>query len=437
MQRFMHWAVVGGLVVVAAGSGGTAYAQTLASELQGLLANHPQILARQRSVEAAEHGVTKAFAGYLPKLDIVGQSGPQYIDSPVLKSEGGGTWLSLAEVVGTRLTQNVFDGFATPAQVRSARLNLEVAEFTLLGTSQNVLFDGIDAYLEVLRQSRLVALAQESERTIMRQLRLEDERVQRGSGIAVDVLQAKSRLQLAKERRINFEGALADANTRYIEVFDHPPRPSAMQNPAPPNDLLPRDLDQALAIARQENPAIDSSLAGVAVAEQGKRLAKARYYPSLDVVAAANRENDTDLVRGTRTDVSVLLSASWNLFDGFATTAGARQAAAEYKAARQNHDIIERDVARQTHLAWNEWTTARQRVELLENAVAIASEVFEARQKLREAGRETIINVLDAENEVYNARINLVEASGDVTRAAFQLLQGMGRLGLAELGLAK
>jgi len=435
LQRFLQCLV--SLVFVAAGSSGVARAQSLNDELQGLVANHPEILAKRRSVEAAEPGVTKAYAGYLPKLDIFGQSGPQYIDSPVLQSEGGGTWFSLAQVVGTRLTQNVFDGFATPAQVRSARLNQELAEFTLQGTRQNVLFDGIDAYLEVLRQSRLVALAHESERTIMRQLHLEDERVQRGSGIAVDVLQAKSRLQLAKERRIGFEGALADANTRYIQIFDHPPKPSAMRDPRAPADLLPANLDQALTIAREENPAIDSSLAGVAVAEQGKRLARARYYPSIDVVASANQANDTDLVQGTRTDASVLLSATWNLFDGLATTAGTDQAIAEYKAARKNHDVVERDVLRQTHLAWNEWTTAQQRVELLENAVAIASEVFEARQKLREAGRETVINVLDSENEVYNARINLVEVSGDATRAAYQLLQGMGRLGPSQLGLTR
>ena len=79
--------------------------------------------------------------------------------------------------------------------------------------------------------------------------------------------------------------------------------------------------------------------------------------------------------------------------------------------------------------------TAQQRVDLLENAVAIASEVFEARQKLREAGRETVINVLDAENEVYNARINLTQARGDVRLAIYRVLQGMGRLGPAELGL--
>ncbi|MFO1113193.1 MAG: TolC family protein [Rhodospirillales bacterium] len=152
-------------------------------------------------------------------------------------------------------------------------------------------------------------------------------------------------------------------------------------------------------------------------------------------MAAANRQNDTDLVRGTRTDVSVLLSATWNLFDGFATTAGSKQATATYKAARQNHDLLERDVSRQAQLAWHELEIARERVALLENAVAIAAEVFDARQKLREAGRETVINVLDAENEVYNARINLVQASGDASHAAYRLLQSMGRLGPDELGI--
>src|SRR5512132_3231245 len=123
------------------------------------------------------------------------------------------------------------------------------------------------------------------------------------------------------------------------------------------------------------------------------------------------------------------------LVQRLATSAGLRQAALEYQAARRNHDIVERQVEEATRLAWNELTTARRRVELLDNAVAIASEVFEARQKLREAGRETVINVLDAENEVYNARINLTQASGDVQLAIYRLLQGMGRLGPAELGL--
>ena len=104
------------------------HAEPLITELEGLLAMHPDILARQKSAAAAEQGVAVAYSGYLPKLDIYGETGPQYIDSPVLQSQGGGSWISVAQVAGARLTQNVFDGFATPGRVRSARLGLEAAE---------------------------------------------------------------------------------------------------------------------------------------------------------------------------------------------------------------------------------------------------------------------------------------------------------------------
>ena len=100
-----------------------------------------------------------------------------------------------------------------------------------------------------------------NETNIQNQLNLEDERVQRGSGIAVDVLQAKSRLQLAKERRVNFEGALENAVSTYIQVFDHAPEISEMLDPIPPLEILPASLEEALETALKNNPALTSTSA--------------------------------------------------------------------------------------------------------------------------------------------------------------------------------
>ncbi len=435
----MRLSVAISLCVVAAAGGvacRSARAETVEVELRELVQSHPEILAREKGVEAADAGIGKAFAGYLPKVDILGATGPQYIQSPLTEQDDGGTWFSTSQVVSGRVTQNIFDGFATPANVRSARLSLETANATLAGTRQNVIYAGIEAYIEALRQSQLITLARDSERTIMQQLHLEDERVQRGAGIAVDVLQAKSRLQLAKERRVAFEGGFADAVTRYIQVFGHPPDVRSMSQPKLPDALMPADLGEAIEIARENNPAIDSSLATAEVASEHQRLARADYYPRLDVIGSANRENDNNLVRGTSVDMSVMVQASWNLFNGFATDANVSQAVAEYQGSLRNHELVTRKVIEQTRLAWSEMTTARERIDLLNNAVAIAGEVFDARAKLREAGRETVVNVLDAENEVYNARINLVIAQGDALRAGFQVLQGIGRLDLRNLGVA-
>lgn len=411
-------------------------ATSLDQALNALLLTHPEIQLKRKHVEAAGEGIRKAYAGYLPRVDVNAEYGPQQIDSPVTRSAGGGDYSAIKQVAGVRISERMFDGFATPAEVRSARLGAEVARFTLEGTRQNVLFEGIAAYLEVLRQDRLLQLARDNELTIKLQLNLEDERVKRGAGIAVDVLQAKSRLQIAKERRVAFEGGLRDAIARYVRLFGTAPETVTMAAPMPPEHLLPLEIEAGLKIAEGENPAIDASLATVEVAAERRRLARADYYPVINLVAAANREVDNDLVQGTRKDYGLFLQATWNLFDGFKTSASVAQAAWDYRASQDNAELVRRAVLEQTRLAWNEFETARERVGLLENAVDIAVEVFEARSKLREAGRETAINVLDAENELNTARINLAQAATDRAIAVYRVLQGLGRLSPAELGLA-
>ncbi len=412
-----------------------AFAQSLEEELQGLITANPEILSRRKSLQSTVEGVGGAFAGYLPRVDAVGENGPEYIDSPLLRQTNGQDWNKVKTVAGITVTQNLFNGFGTPSAVKTARLNVEVAEFTLAGTRQDVLFRGARAYIDVLRQVRLVELARLNESNIKLQLNLEDERVRRGAGIAVDVLQSKSRLQIAKERRIAFEGALEDAIARYIQVFGHAPELPRMAEPVPPEALLPQDLDEGLKIADRENPLINSSRATVEVARERRRSARADYYPTVDVVAGANYENDVDLVEGERRAYSVVLRATWNLFNGFATQAGVAQAAFDYRASQDNHETAIRRVFEETRRSWHELMTARQRVDLLENAVNIAAEVLVARRRLREAGKEDLLNVLDAESEVNNARISLTDAAADARIAVYRVLQGIGRLDAGPLNL--
>ncbi|MBL8658208.1 MAG: TolC family protein [Rhodospirillales bacterium] len=413
-----------------------ATAQTLREALQGLVETHPAIASGREAVDAATSGRDRANANYLPRLDVTTAFGPQYIDSPLTSSAGGGEWVAVAQIAGVEVSQVLFDGFATPARVAAAGLQTESARFGLAATRQQVLLDGIGAYLDVVRHRRLVELARASERTIKSQLRLEDERVRRGAGIAVDVLQAKSRLQVAKEQRIGFEGALRLAISHYLQVFAQPPEIDAMAMPPPPVHLIPDDLHGAIVLAQAENPAVNASLAQIAEAAEGRRIARGDYYPTFDLVAGANYEKDTDLVEGVRTDLSLLLRATWNLFDGFATDAAAAEAAAVYRGRRDDHEALERRVGDAVRAAWHTLNTAREREELLENGVAIAEQVFAMRRKLRAAGRETAINVLDAEDELTRARIALTAAQAEAQLSVYRLIAAIGRLGPRELALA-
>lgn len=405
-----------------------ASAETLTEALNGLLDQHPQIRAARNTAMGAEESVNKAWGTYLPSIDAKGDTGMERINSPARRNSDLDPFYRDRNTYTLSLTQKLWDGGAREGLYAAAKYQRDAAASTVTGTTQSVVFEGISVYLDVLKQTRLVGLAAQNENTIRQQLHLEDERVRRGSGIAVDVLQAKTRLQLAKERRVAFEGALEAAMSRYQQVFGHPAEVATMTEPAMPEALIPDGLDAAIDRAKGGNPNIAASRAQSNALEEGRSVAEAGYLPTFSLVMEHGYENGRDAVIGTRRDYSILLQASWNLFNGLQTRAEVSKAAFDHAASKDTLSHTSRKVVEQTRLAWQALDTARKRVDLLNNAMAIAGEVFDARTKLRDAGKETALNVLDAENEVYQARINHTSAFFDMKLAMYQVLLAMGEL---------
>lgn len=427
--------LVAGLVTTAVLSAAlvpaTSDAVTLRDELAGMLSDHPRLQAEKARAAAAQAQVRRAFAGFLPTLALSGDIGPEYIDSPANTSS---TRLNRRKTTLT-LTQNVFDGFRTPEAHKSALLREIVARRRLDATRQSVLLEGITTYHDILRQSRMIAIARVNEDVIRTQLELEDERVRRGGGIAVDALLAKTRLQLARERTVQLRGALAEARARYRQIFGHAATPSEMTDPKLALGALPGDIETAAATSSSTNPALLASKSEVEIAARSVALAKSGYFPKIDLVALGNREDDVDSVKGVRREWSVLLKATWELFSGFATTAGVTAAAREKAAARDTYQFNRRKIDEELRITWEQLQTARERVKLLSNAAVIAEEVFEARKRLRDSGKETAINVLDAQTELFSARMNAIGAGFDAQVAAFRVLFAMGVLTPETLGL--
>jgi adhesin transport system outer membrane protein len=412
-----------------------AWAAPLEEELRTLIDEHPLIQSNESQVIAAEQGVKATLSPFLPSIDVTGGAGYEHVSTPSLRATPGGPLDTDAENYAATLRENVFDGGRKFANRSGAKFQLNVAELTLMNVRQSTLFEGASAYINVLRQTELVGLSGQNGDNIRRQLNLEDERVRRGSGIAVDVLQAKSRLQISLERQTASRGALEDAKSRYLQVFGRIPEDGKMALPLPlPLDkLLPRTVDEAVSIALSENPAVLAASKRIDIGEQQKKSIQAEYYPTFDIVLQDKYERDYSGLPGLRRDHTAKLQATWNLFSGFSTKSRSAQTAADTEARRSDHQQTRRKAEEQTRLAWQALQTATERVALLDNAVNIASEVFDSRKKLRESGKETVINVLDAENEVFSARINYTSALYDARIAAYQVLLAIGRLELANI----
>ena len=406
-------------------------ARPIEEELRVLIDRHPKIRESENTVESRLASIRESEAGYYPTVNVAGEIGPQTIDTASTRASTANErdpWRGVLNSATLTVTQSVFDGFATDTAVRIAEINHEVAEYSLEGTRQNTLFEGVRAYVDVLRQRRLVEMAADNERTIQRQLNLEDERVRRGSGVTVDVLQAKSRLQIAKERRVGFEGALLNAISTYEQVFGHAPNLATMLDPTPPAQVIPSTMERAIDIALAENPSLIGGGLNVELAHETRRSSNSGYFPTVDLTGTANYEKKNNATDGIRRDYSLIMSASWDLFSGGSTGAGREVSEFDYRAQMNNYEYTSTKVIEQVRLSWQSLVTSRERKELLGNAVNIAAEVFDSRKKLRDAGKETVINVLDAENEVSNAQINYATASYDERVAIYQLLLSMGRM---------
>lgn len=403
-------------------------AETLEKELRSILTGHPQVTAAHSTVNAAEEAVGVARSGLKPSVRLTADGGPEYADLPSRRVAGQPPTLKPRRASSLTVTQRLYDGEATVAGIDAARYAQDASEAALASTRINVLIEGVAAYLDVLRQSRLLALAQDNERNIEKQAALAAEKVKGGSGAAVDVLQARHRLQLAKEKRLAGEGALQLAYARYEQVFGHMPNPRTMKEPRPPLDLLPISLNEAVATAAVDNPALTSTARAIDMAREKKRQAEAGNWPTVDLVGKADHDSNKDGTLGTKRGVSLLVQLNWDLYSGYRTRAQTAQAAHEHAATQDTHRHAGRKIAEATRMSWQSFQTARARVQLLEDSMTLAKEVLTARRQLRDAGKATDLEVLDAESDINGAEANYVSASYDLRLAAFQLLHAIGRI---------
>lgn len=439
------------LALAMAGLSAQVAAQPLATELQGLVERHPLILSAQKLVSAAEKGEDAARAGYFPKVNLYADGGREKIESRSYAPTISGGELEIdsgnatnpnttsdlnRSKLGLTVEQSLFAGKRTENTVEIARTDLQLRQSELRGTTQNTLFDGLVAYMQIARLKTLLAVAERNERTTQNQLRLEDERMQRGGGIAVDVLQARTRLQIARERKVFIEQSMRDASATYQQVFGHAPDLATIEDVEILKSGMPASQEKALELAMASNPQIQDSSLQSRKAQKQIGLEQSGYFPTVDLVGTYGADKNVNQIERRR-EMSALLRLNWNIFSGNETRSRADAALKVYESAVDREAAVVRKVEENVRTAWNQLENGRERQELLNNAAKIASEVMGFRKKLRDAGKETAINVLDAEVEYYSVLSNMINAEYDSKIAFYRLMYVTGQLTPERVGLAE
>jgi outer membrane protein, adhesin transport system len=418
-----------GLLVGLIATSDAALATSIEDSIQAALATNPEIGVVAADREAIDQELRQARAEYLPSIDIRGAAGPEYTDSPATRrgfqdDDDEETLLRLESQL--TLTQMLFDGFATRSEVQRQTARIDSAARRVQETAEFVALDAVEAHLDVLRNQELVELARENVEQHQRILGQVGLLERRGAGSIGDVRQAESRLAEAESSLALAIGNLRDAAAFYRAVVGL--APEDLEGGVPPIADLPESEDASAAVAAATNPTVQIANADVDVAKAELRGSRAGYYPNLDLELGASAGEDIDGVEGSDISAQALLVLRYNLFRGGGDIAREREAFSRLKEAREAVRVARRDAEEEARVAFNALTTARARLAALSQGVEAQRATRDIYAQQFDLGQRGLLDLLDAENELFNDRSNLVTATYTELFAVYRVLAVIGTL---------
>jgi len=409
-----------------------AHAETLQESLQRVLKEHSLMQVVENDVSTAQSQLAAEKSAWFPRANLRASAGYQDIDRDVGSS---GTYDPKTWSVGA--TQLLWDFGATNASIERARRNLTKEEAEREAQRQNLMLAGIEAHLKLVRAQLVLDYANESEGYVKRQTQLEDIRLEAGKGYSTDVLQAKTQLAGAQARRVSAEGQLQNAVHRYRAVFGDAAPARLDQTALPPNRGMPGSLDDALKTMDANN--IDVLAArdrAELVAADRDAVRRKEYMPRFDLVVERSQKTEYDGFDGDRNDTTAMVQATWQFDTGGRQSRAVAAASFATVSEREKARYVGVQASEETRNAWADLATAQQRVAFLNEQVSLAERFLELARKERELGRRSLLDVLNGETNLINARSDAAAANTDVVLASFRIMRAVGVLDLAAVNTA-
>lgn len=403
-------------------SAATQAAVTLQEAVRKALAGNPEVQASWHAFMASQYEEDAARGGYYPRLDLNANIGKEKLTQP-----GQASTDLTRRGAALSLSQMLYDGFATRDEVARLAHAKRVRYFELLDTSEQVTLEATRAYQDVLRYRELSRLAQENFAQHQQLFNQIQERVQAGVGRRVDLEQAGGRLALTHSNMLTEATNLHDVSARYLRIVGELPA-GEMIAPALLKQGIPAEVEAALKLAFQGNPAFNAAIENVRAAQADARGRESAFHPRVDLRASKEISYDVDGINGRRDDQTVELVLNYNLFRGGADRARVRQFAERLSLAKELRDKSCRDIRQTVSIAFNDIRNLEQQLIYLDQHQLAIEKAREAYRKQFDIGQRTLLDLLDTENEYFQARRAYTNATYDHALAHARVLAGMGEL---------
>ena len=404
----------------------TASAQTLEESIVSSLKNNPEIgIALNRSL-ARQESIGVARSGNLPSIDLQAGYGYENSDNSTTRVSGDHSKGLTRQELSVNLRQMLFDGFRTESDVKRASAEALADQYQLQNTAENLALRAIEVYLESLNAERIKALSEEnlaSHEKIRDQIQL---RTESGIGSSSDLSQVEGRLARANSNLLAAGNNVQDAVTNYFRVVGQ--NPQQLQPLDTQAELLPKGVVQAEETALSKHPVILAAMEDVRATGEKVRFEESANYPQLSFELGASANHDLDGSEAHESDLTAMFRINYNLYSGGRIKHSIQQASAEQAQAKDIQRDSSRQIVEGLNLAWNAFQALSAQLNYLNIHVEESRKTLTAYTKQFELGRRSLMDLLDMENELFEAEKAFFNAEKDWLFSQYRVLNATGQL---------
>ncbi|MEQ6887822.1 TolC family outer membrane protein [Halomonas sp. CS7] len=426
--RFARRALLPALVAAAVAA--PVQAADLLTIARDAMQSNAELSAARSQTRSVEAGRDVQQGDLLPQVDVSGNvtHNRQYESQTSAFQTGGDDSYNGASLT-LEATQALFDA-RNAREVEQSEREIDQQLYRLAATEQQVLIDVSSAYFEILRAYEVLEARRAQERAIGRQLEQAREQFEVGLIAITEVEEAQAAFDQARAERItaqsnlqvNFEALERLTGQRYSSI-------DSLGEEIPIVPPTPSDRDQWVALAMENNPQVLASQAGVEVSRSGVDIARADRLPTLNAFADYNyADDDRDSVEGSNSGSRVGVRASMPLYTGGRTSASIRQNTYLLEASQYDFESQRRDTVQQVRSFYTQVSNDVSTVEARAQAIVSNQSALDATRAGYEVGTRNIVDVLNAEQNLYNAVAEFASARYDYVINLLTLRQQSGTL---------
>ncbi|NOI82425.1 TolC family outer membrane protein [Vibrio tubiashii] len=399
-----------------------AHSQTLEQAVAFTITTNPEIKASYNEFQSKFYDAEASGGAYMPKLDLDAGIGFEAVDPATTAPK---TELTRKEATLT-LTQLLWDGSATLNDMDRTAADAESVRFQLMSDAQDIALQVTKIYLDATKAYEVLALS-ESNLAVHKEIYSDiKKRVDSGIGSTADLSQVEARLAKAHGNLLAAQNNLFDVHTQFKRIVGQSPQ--GLTFPRADQTAIPFTVDEALDTAFNGHPVIKVAQADVDSARFQYDQTKGVNYPTLSIEANQTWRDDAGGIRGSSDEFSAMLRMRYNLYNGGSDSDRTESAAYQLNKAKDFRDRTYRSVEEGLRLSWSALDLTVQQKDFLADHVDSASDTVIAYEKQYKLGKRTLLDLLNTENELFEARKGYLDAKYDEQYAKYRVMNATGNL---------